>query len=511
MAGTRIGRQLSLATRRELIDAIAGRYHAAARTDKKQILDEFIEVTNFHRKHAIRVLRKVAAHLPPASDAPRTRIYDAAVLQTLTLLWEAADRICGKRLKAAIPALLDSMERHGHLKLDAEMRRLVLAASAATIDRLLACARDAGKQGRRKQGVNTPLRKSITVRTFTDWNDPPPGFFEMDMVAHCGKSVAGSHVHSLVLTDIASAWTIAAPMLVREQTLIIMTVEELRRELPFPLLGLDVDNDSAFINSTLLGYCRERGIELTRSRAYKKNDQAWIEQKNGSVVRRMVGYGRLEGMRAVAELAQLHRAARLYVNFFLPSFKLQSKIRKGARLSRKYDKPATPYERLLASDKITDEQKNQLRQTFATLDPIQLLSQVRESQNRLAQVETGAASVEPPATSTTVDQFVRNLGTAWKQGEARATHRKRNPAPRSWRTREDPFERVWPTVQQWLNEKPDALSKDLFERLLVDQFISARSVAHTPTACKRVADHNREATGAGCRDGTSFYGSERDQ
>ncbi|HMF77650.1 MAG TPA: hypothetical protein VK604_18485 [Bryobacteraceae bacterium] len=305
-----------MATRRELIDAIAGRYHAAARRDKKQILDEFIEVTNFHRKHAIRVLRKVATHLPPASDAPRTRIYDEGVLQTLTLLWEAADRICGKRLKAAIPALLDSMERHGHLKLDAELRRLVLAASAATIDRMLACTKDTSKQGRRKQGVNTPLRKGIAVRTFTDWNDPPPGFFEMDMVAHCGKSVAGSHVHSLVLTDIASAWTIAAPLLVREQTLIIMTVEELRRELPFPLLGLDVDNDSAFINSTLLGYCRERGIELTRSRAYKKNDQAWIEQKNGSVVRRMVGYGRLEGMRAVAELAQLHRAARLYVNFF---------------------------------------------------------------------------------------------------------------------------------------------------------------------------------------------------
>jgi hypothetical protein len=465
MAGTRIGRHLSLATRRELIEAIAGRYHAAARTEKKQILDEFIEVTNFHRKHAIRVLRRVAAHLPSASDAPRARTYDEAVLQTLTLLWEAADRICGKRLKAAIPALLDSMERHGHLKLDAEVRRLVLAASAATIDRMLACTKDRSRQGRRKQGVNTPLRKSIAVRTFTDWNDPPPGFFEMDMVAHCGKSVAGSHVHSLVLTDIASAWTIAAPMLVREQTLIIMTVEELRRELPFPLLGLDVDNDSAFINSTLLGYCRERGIELTRSRAYKKNDQAWIEQKNGSVVRRMVGYGRLEGTRAVAELAQLHRAARLYVNFFLPSFKLQSKIRKGARLSRKYDKPATPYERLLASDKITDEQKDQLRQTFATLDPIQLLSQVREAQNRLAQLEAGAASVEPPATHTTVDQFVRNLGTAWKQGEIRATHRKRNAAPRSWRTREDPFEGVWPTIQQWLNEKPDALSKDLFERL----------------------------------------------
>jgi hypothetical protein len=465
MAGNRTGRHLSLATRRELIDAIAGRYHAAARTDKKKILDEFIEVTNFHRKHAIRVLRKVAAHLGPDSNAPRARIYDEAVLQALTMLWEAADRICGKRLKAAIPALLDSMERHGHLKLDAEVRRLVLAASAATIDRMLACTRDTSKQGRRKQGVNTPSRKSIAVRTFSDWNDPPPGFFEMDMVAHCGKSVAGSHVHSLVLTDIASGWTIAAPMLVREQTLIIMTIEELRSELPFPLLGLDVDNDSAFINSTLLGYCRERGIELTRSRAYKKNDQAWIEQKNGSVVRRMVGYGRLEGMRAVAELAQLHRAARLYVNFFLPSFKLQSKIRKGARLSRKYDKPTTPYERLLASDQIADQQKEQLRRTFAALDPIQLLSQIREAQGRLAQFETGRASVEPSPTDTGVEQFVRSLGTAWKQGEVRATHRKRITPPRSWRTRKDPFEDVWPTVQQWLNEQPDAISKDLFQRL----------------------------------------------
>jgi hypothetical protein len=181
------------------------------------------------------------------------------------------------------------------------------------------------------------------VRTFADWNDPAPGFFEMDMVAHCGKSVAGSHVHSLVLTDIASGWTIAAPMLVREQTLVTETLEQIRSELPFPLLGLDVDNDSAFINSTLVGYCSQHGIELTRSRAYKKNDQAWIEQKNGSVVRKMVGYGRLEGMRAVGELAELHRAARLYVNFFLPSFKLQNKIRKGARLSRQYDKPQTPY------------------------------------------------------------------------------------------------------------------------------------------------------------------------
>ena len=145
-------------------------------------------------------------------------------MEGLTILWEASDRICGKRLKCAIPTLLEAMERHGHLRPNPEVRQLILAASAATIDRLLAPMREVGTQGRRKNGISTPLRKSIAVRTFADWNDPPPGFFEMDMVAHCGKSVAGSHVHSLVLTDIASAWTVAAPMVVREQTLITVTI-----------------------------------------------------------------------------------------------------------------------------------------------------------------------------------------------------------------------------------------------------------------------------------------------
>ena len=225
------------------------------------------------------------------------------MIQALTVLWEAADRICGKRLKPAIPALVEAMERHGHLALAPEVRDSVLKVSAATIDRLL--ARHASRQGRRRNTINTPLRKSIAVRTFNDWNNPPPGFFEMDMVAHCGKSVAGSHVHSLVLTDIASGWTEASALVVREQTLITIKADEVRARLPFPMLGLDVDNDSAFINEALVNFCANRRIELTRSRAYKKNDQAWIEQKNGSVVRRLVGYGRLEGEGSAAVLDEL--------------------------------------------------------------------------------------------------------------------------------------------------------------------------------------------------------------
>lgn len=369
-----------MATRRELIQAIAERYRAANRADKQKILDEFTEVTGFHRKHAIRALRQRSA--PTATKPPRSRLYDEAVVQALTILWEAADCICGKRLKPAIPALLEAMERHGHLSLAPEIRERVLKASASTIDRLLTSARAVSRQGRRTT-INTPLRKSIAIRTFADWNDPPPGFFEMDMVAHCGKSVAGSHVHSLVLTDIASGWTEARALVVREQTLITVKADEVRAGLPFPMLGLDVDNDSAFINETLVGFCKDRSIELTRSRAYKKNDQAWIEQKNGSVVRRLVGYGRLEGEQAAAVLDELHREARLYVNFFLPCFKLKSKIREGAKVSKKYEPPMTPYERLLANARVTELQKVALRETFHALDPVRLLSKIRGIQHEL--------------------------------------------------------------------------------------------------------------------------------
>src|SRR5262245_48689815 len=188
MTGNRARRQLSLATRRELIQAIVERYRTSSRIEKQKILDEFIELTGFHRKHAIRVLRQKAAR---ASAKPqRSRIYDEGVVQALMILWEAADRICGKRLKPAIPAFLEAMERHRHLALAPEVRERVLKVSAATIDRLLAPAREASRHRRRRSTINTPLRKSIAVRTFNDWNDPKPGFFEMDMVAHCGKSVA---------------------------------------------------------------------------------------------------------------------------------------------------------------------------------------------------------------------------------------------------------------------------------------------------------------------------------
>jgi hypothetical protein len=393
------------------------------------------------------------------------RLYGDEVVTALTVLWEAADRICGKRLKQVIPTFLGAMERHGHLNVAPEIRKQLLSMSAATMDRLLRPIRDVARQGRRKTGVNTILRKSIAVRTYEDWDDPPPGYFEMDMVAHCGRSVAGNHVHSLVLTDIASGWTEAAAMVVREQTLVTLTVEEIRRKLPFSMLGLDVDNDSAFINETVLAYCGENGIQMTRSRAYKKNDQAWIEQKNGAVVRKLVGYGRLEGAPAAIVLSQLHEAARLYVNFFQPSSKLQSKIRQGARVLKWHDAPATPFSRLLASDRVSAETKNRLEKMFDALDPVQLLARIRQAQQRLAALEVGYTKTTPEKKAQDLEAFLKSLSNLWRDGEVRPTHRKRFSGPRHWRTRPDPFETVWPLLQEWLADEPTATGKELLERL----------------------------------------------
>src|SRR5450755_1840530 len=249
--GDGLRRQLGVATRRELIEAVAVRYRAAGRNGKKEILDEFVKVTGFHRKHAIRALRQ-SLKQEKREPRERGRIYDEAVRQALTIVWEAADRICGKRLRQVIAGLIDAMERHGHLRLDAPVRESLLSMSAATMDRLLKTVRDSAKQGRRRSGISRPLRKSIAVRTFGDWNDPPPGFFEMDMVVHCGKSTVGSYVHSLVLTDIASGWTEAIAMARRSGCTNFRTHPDTRRSGPglrCQMSGDDYIRGSRVVNS----------------------------------------------------------------------------------------------------------------------------------------------------------------------------------------------------------------------------------------------------------------------
>ena len=276
--------------------------------------------------------------------------------EALIVLWEASDRVCGKRLRPLLPVLVEAMERHGHLQLAPEVRTGVLAMSAATIDRALRDGegRAAGKR-RRRAPPSAAVRRSVPVRTFSDWQDPAPGFFEADLVAHSGPTTRGSYVQTLVLTDIATGWTECAPLLVREQVLLTEVLDEIRKVLPFGLLGFDTDNDSVFMNETVRDYCAAAGVEFTRCRPYRKNDQAFVEQKNGAVVRRIVGYRRLEGLEAAAALGELYRSVRLFVNFFQPSFKLAEKSRDGAVVRKRYHPPATPCQRLLADARVSED------------------------------------------------------------------------------------------------------------------------------------------------------------
>ncbi len=255
----------------------------------------------------------------------------------------------------------------------------MLAVSAATIDRVLAPVRTVSPGGRRRRNAySSSVRRSVPVRTYADWRDPAPGYMEADLVAHSGPSASGSFVQTLTLTDVATGWTECAPLLFREQRLLSEVLSALRPALPFPLLGFDTDNDSVFMNETIKDWCDAAQVAFTRSRPYRKNDQAYVEQKNGAVVRRMVGYRRYTGVAAATVLAQLYRSMRLYVNFFQPSFKLMEKTRDGARVTKRYHPPLTPFQGVLAHPAVASATKDALATQFAQLDPVALLHDIRQ-------------------------------------------------------------------------------------------------------------------------------------
>ena len=459
---------ISAGTRQELVTAVADRYRQSTSAEKRLILDEFVALTGYHRKHAVRVLNGSATM--PRARRGRRCVYDAAVTEGLIVLWEASDRMCGKRLKALLPTLVPALEHHGHLSLDPAVRERLLAVSAATIDRRLASARavTAGQRRRRRSGLNG-LRSSVPVRTFGDWRDPAPGFVEADLVAHCGGTRSGSFVWTLVLTDIASGWTECVPLLVREARLVVDALDQLRGALPFPLRGVDTDNGSEFLNEMLVAFCREQGIELTRSRPYRKNDQAWVEQKNGAVVRRLVGYGRLGG-RARGRGAGPPLLGCAPVRERVPA----------VVQARGEDAPRRPCSEALpcagdavrapvgvGRDSRCDEGPAARRARY--VDPLALLDEIRAVQHHLAALAAGATVHPMPERDADLDGFLRSLALAWRAGEVRPTHRARTRPLRHWRTRQDPFETTWPRIVQWLEVEPHRTAKELFDRLRREQ------------------------------------------
>ena len=458
-----------MTTRDELVLALADRYARGSRADRGRMLDEFAALTGHHRKHAMRLLRAGVSkgdHIP----RPERWMYDQATREALIVVWEASDRVCGKRLRPLLPILVPAMERHGHLQLAPDVLAGLLTMSAATMDRALREARgQSGGRPRLRSPPSAAIRRSVAIRTFSDWNDPPPGFMEADLVAHSGPTAKGSYVQTLTLTDIATGWTECAPVLVREQRLLTEVLSELRKLLPFALLGFDTDNDSVFMNETVQSYCREAGVDFTRSRPYRKNDQAWVEQKNGAVVRHTVGYRRYEGLEAAAALAELYRSLRLFVNFFQPSFKLAEKSRDGAKVKKRYHPPATPHQRLVSDPRTTIATREQLATVYAALDPVQLLSAIRSGQQRLVGIADRPVSGERLAPSApTLEAFLSSLKTAWREGEVRPTSRPKEKAKRG-RRRPDPLLAVTPQLQGWFEAEPWRTARELLERLQGEQ------------------------------------------
>jgi hypothetical protein len=372
--------KMSKRSRDELVKRVHPRYLKADKAGKGRILDEFVVTTGYHRKHAIRLLK----HGLPARHPERRgrkRTYTGETVRQLVRVWEIAGRICGKRLQPFLPTMVAAMERHNELQLDPETREQLLQMSASTIDRKVTSFRNG--RGRTTTKPGTLLRDSIPIRTFAEWDDAVPGFVEIDLVAHCGDSVAGQFIQTLTATDIRTGWTECLPIAHRSQATVSAAITGLRDRLPFPLLGIDSDNDSVFINETLSCYCREEHITFTRSRPYRKNDQAHVEQKNWSVVRQTIGYQRYESAAALALLEVIYSDLRLYVNYFQPVMMLTLKERRGSKVHKKYDRAQTPCQRALVSKKVSAPVKLRLQLTFLELNPVALKARIDENLKKL--------------------------------------------------------------------------------------------------------------------------------
>lgn len=367
---------MSQRSKREMIEAVRPRYLKATKAGKKQILDEFIATTGYHRKYAIRVLKQ--GPKPKGLKKPgRRKVYEGAVVQALEQIWEVYGRICSRRLQPFLPEGVSVLERCQEISLDTEVKQLLLSMSRATIDRCLKNARFSHPQ----HGLSTTkpgslLKQAIPIRTFTPWEEERPGFLEIDLVAHCGQSAEGIYLNTLTATDLATGWTECRALPNKTQAAVSQAIEAMRRDLPFPLLGLDSDNGSEFINDNLYRYCIAQQITFTRSRPYRKNDQAHVEQKNWSVVRHTVGYDRLETLEELALLTSVYTDLRLYINFFQPVLKLIAKKRLDEKTVRIYDQAKTPYRRVLALDSLPLEIKARLTAQYVQLNPVTLRTSI---------------------------------------------------------------------------------------------------------------------------------------
>jgi site-specific recombinase XerD len=468
---------LSFAARRQVIERMVPFYREASLAQKALLLDQVVLVTGYARKYAIGLLNRAPKGTHPLKR-PRSPRYGHEVQHALVQAWKAARFICAKRLIPFFPTLVPALERHGHLHLSEETRRQLLSMSPATADRVLRAHRTSAPHGFCTTQAGPLLKEQIPIRTFQHWDDARPGFLEADLVAHCGGHCEGCFLYTLTLTDVATGWTECLPVLYKSPEAILAAFQQARTLFPFPILGLDVDNGGEFINETLLSYCEAQQITFTRGRPDLKADQCFVEQKNGAIVRKMVGYDRLVGEQAARQLRELYRAVRLYVNCFQPSMKMLSKHREGEKVRRVYDTAKTPLHRLVLSGVLPAERQQLLCEVEQALDPLHLSQQLEDLQQAVWHASV-TVSPQPhvapaaPVLSFCIHDCLQGMDPAQEKIPAEAVvlqlvHAEAagSPGVLDWpRTSKDPFEGEWERILWLVLSHPEWSGRDLFQQM----------------------------------------------
>ena len=369
----------------EYFKAIYSRYRQVSKATRQQILDEFCQVCAYNRKYAIRLLNGPPPHKPKQQVKVRTPLYGPQVISILAAIWQAAGYPWSVRLKALLPLWLPWARKRFHL--NPTLERQLLAISPATMDRRLKAKKHRLKKnlyGRTKPG--SLLKHHIPIKT-NHWDVTTPGFTEVDLVSHSGSASEGEFLHSLNQIDIHTTWVETRAVLGKAQHRVKEAMDEMRLALPFKLLGIDSDNGSEFINDHLYRYCQGLGIQFTRGRAYKKDDNAHVEQKNWTHVRKLMGYVRYDSHQALEAMNDLYRnELKLFQNLFQPSVKLVKKIRIGSRLKRLYDKPKTPFQRVCEYPQADPDKVAPLKKLLESLDPFELSKTIDQKLERICQM-----------------------------------------------------------------------------------------------------------------------------
>lgn len=407
---------LTMSQRRAVTKAIATRYRRADKAAKGVILDELCATTGWHRNHARKALTAaLRPRLVKPARKPRAPKYDADTVVALRFCWAVLGAPAGKRLAPMMGELVPTLRRFDELDVSDDTATALVAMSAATIDRRLAADRaKLALRGRSHTKPGSLLKSQIPIRTWAQWDDAVPGFVEIDLVGHEGGNAVGEHCYTLTVTDIATGWTENRSVRNKARRWVIAALEDIAAIMPFPVLGVDSDNGSEFINHHLLDWCERRQITFTRSRPGNSNDGAHVEQKNWAIVRTVVGYHRYDTPAELLLLNKIWALQSQMTNYFLPQQKLISKVRDGAKVTKKYDKATTPHRRAERHEAVVAEDKAILADTYTGLNPAAIQRQIQAHTTDLLTLTTSksGAVVKPIPTRASAHESTKTATRA---------------------------------------------------------------------------------------------------